>query len=272
MGAGLYKIGAIIQARMGSSRFPNKVLMPLPIAGGKSVLEHQIDALKEINQLDEVVIATSSNPMDDAIQSFCEENKIPFFRGDEEDVLSRFYAILKEREWDFVLRLTGDNPVVATSRILELIHFFADSERTYTCTKGLPLGCNLEIFTKEALIDAGINATSDFEKEHVTPFIRNKADHKVFYEFDTNGFENLRLTIDYPSDYAMINLVAMGIKDSRLTLKNVIDFVKENPWVAQINEDNVQFVPGRSLKEESLILEPYLEKMGLTEIKKVIKK
>ncbi|MGL5099740.1 MAG: cytidylyltransferase domain-containing protein, partial [Fusobacteriaceae bacterium] len=106
------KIVCVIQARSTSSRLPNKVLLKLPYGENKIVLEQVIDRVRKSKKIDEIVIATTVNESDNQIQKVCEKNNIKFYRGSEDNVLSRYYEAAKENGADLVMRITSDCPCI----------------------------------------------------------------------------------------------------------------------------------------------------------------
>lgn len=237
MEAGRYKgmkVGAIIQARMGSSRLPGKVLMPMPINESTTVLDC---ILSRVPNTVTAVIATSNASTDDPIRE-----KYPnCFRGDELDVLKRFYDCAVKHEFDQVIRLTGDNPAVDSTVMEDLLDRHVELNADYSVTKGLPLGVGVEIIKFSALEIAFNEATDSFDREHVTPYLKkdsNKSRFKlneVFFE----GFPEIRLTVDYPSDYAMLSLIYSKLGND-FSVQEIKILIAENPWISDINSTNKQ--------------------------------
>ena len=139
------KIGAIIQARYQSTRLPGKVMMPLPLPSGKPLLQHITDSALLSKVIDKVCIATSTLFKNDVIVDFANKQGIDVFRGNDKDVLSRFIALTRKHQFDIVVRLTGDNPLLDAQRLDEAIQYHLDEGNEYTKTQGLPLGMNFEI-------------------------------------------------------------------------------------------------------------------------------
>lgn len=229
---GLYKnIGAIIQARIGSTRMPGKVNINLPLSGNKTILDH---ILTRIPDGITPVIATSTKLENDIL----ELKYSNVFRGDEENVLKRFYNCAVENNFEHIIRLTGDNPIIDSNILKSVITKHIESGVSYTSTKGLPLGCNFEIISFQALEESYKFADSDWEKEHVTIYVKNTdALKKQIIEFNDNS--SLRLTIDYPSDFALLNIVFDNLGD-KFELNDVYSLVKKYPWLANINSSNIQ--------------------------------
>jgi spore coat polysaccharide biosynthesis protein SpsF len=106
------KVAFIIQARMQSTRLPGKILMPLPVGSNVPLLGRIVETLKISNTNHSIIVATSTNPENNLLETFCKENNVACFRGSEDDVLSRFIDIVKNTDYDLIVRLTADNPFV----------------------------------------------------------------------------------------------------------------------------------------------------------------
>src|SRR3989344_1123807 len=200
------KIGIITQARMVSTRLPGKVMLPID---GKPMLWYFVENLKKSGI--PLYIATSIAPSNDIIETFARENNIAFFRGDENNVLSRYYECAKENNLDVIVRITSDCPLIdgamikdAVSRYLafnnEYVHFSNCVELTY------PHGFNFEIFSFKLLEDAYQHAMTDFQKEHVTPYIIQNVSGNVVlkhYTRDKNDSQ-YRVTVDTNEDFLLV--------------------------------------------------------------------
>jgi len=169
-------VGIVIQARMGSKRLPGKVLMNFC---GKPMLLFQIELLKKFYLNVEIVVATSSNPLDDEIETFCNRNKINCYRGSEENVFDRFCCISEKFGFEHIIRLTGDNPLPNYKIINSCIKLHSDSVPDLTSTRRIlpnksikryvPKGSSVDIINGKTLLGIDQNTLSDFDKEHVIP-------------------------------------------------------------------------------------------------------
>jgi len=273
MEVGQFKIGAIIQARLGSTRLPNKVLMPLPLGSNQTILSQIIKKIKEVDIICDVIVATSKLPINDKLEEYVRNLNIDCFRGEEEDVLSRFYHISQERNFDYVIRFTGDNPIVDTVYLKQFINNFLKKKLEYSYSNNLPLGCNFEMMKSEKLVLAKEFANTVFDKEHVTPYIKRTASKIEYYKFKNyQPLENLRLTIDYPTDYAFIQLLFEMLKNKDKTLKNIDYLVSKTAWLLDINKNNFQKKGYSNLEEEITALLPFLQERGFNRIEKILKK
>lgn len=237
------KVAFIIQARMQSARLPGKILMPLPFNNGKPLLSWIIDELKKSIYNSTIFIATSVNAENNVLESFSNESHIGCFRGEEDNVLSRFIAIAKAGDFDCIVRLTADNPIVDVSILEQTIARHFKYDNNYTATFGLPTGMNFEILSTETLLDLQNQSLSDEDKEHVTMFIRNSGRYKTatYNPKVDEEIKALRLTIDYASDYALLSLILSLSGDSGLFGLKLVQFAHYNyPWFFDINKSNFQ--------------------------------
>ena len=202
------KIVAIVQARMGSSRLPGKVLADI---GGQSMLSRVIERVRRIGRLSEVVVATTLAPEDDAIIEECGRIGAPFFRGSENDVLDRYYGACREREADAVVRITSDCPLidpVESGKVVDVFLAQAADLAANDIKTTYPLGLGTEVIARKALHLAWSNATKPYERQHVTPYIYQHPEqfHLVSAEAPANH-GNLRWTVDTPPDLEFVRAV-----------------------------------------------------------------
>ena len=257
------KIGAIIQARYQSTRLPGKVLMPLPMRDGIPILKYITDAVKRSSKINYACIATSDLKENDVIEKFAEAEEVNCFRGSENDVLSRFIQIIKKENIDVVIRLTGDNPLVDVILLDELIAYHIAAKNDYTKSVGLPIGMNYEIVNGKALTELKNKECTVEDKEHVTKYIFDHSEYRKYvYEFNFPALKDLRCTIDYPSDYAMMNLLIPHIKIGPHIVTQLFDFINHFKWVAEINQTNHQVKYYDSYEAEVEEAKNYLLKGG----------
>ncbi len=272
MVVGQYKIGAIIQARLGSTRLPNKVLMPLPMNSNETIISNVINSLVPIKRIDEIIVATSDSYINNKLESYISTYNVSCFRGKEEDVLSRFYHIVKLHQLDYVIRFTADNPIVDQKYLNEFISNFLNKDLDYSYSQNLPIGCNFEMMKSSEIILAFNSTISAFDKEHVTPFIRKNAKNVEFFQFkNSNTKHDLRLTIDYPSDYAFMQIIFAKLGNMPKTIKNINDLIDDNLWVLDINNANFQKKEFHSLEEEVANILPVIKERKLNRLEKLLK-
>ncbi|MSU00119.1 cytidylyltransferase domain-containing protein [Tissierella pigra] len=234
------KTVVIIQARMGSTRLPGKVMMKLC---GKTVLEHVITRVKQAKEIDDIIIATTVQGDDNFIVEESKKLGVKFFRGSEEDVLSRYYYAAKENDADIVVRITSDCPLIDPKRVDEIIRFYkkykydlvtnagADlSQRTY------PRGLDTEVFSFEELENAYIEAKKDYQREHVTPFIYENSTNIFYYKNDID-YSKHRWTLDTEEDFELINRIYEELYNGKhnFYLEEVLELFKRQPNLFNIN-------------------------------------
>jgi spore coat polysaccharide biosynthesis protein SpsF len=270
------KVGIIIQARMGSSRLQGKILLKLPFYGKESVLEQILKRAKAVEGAQQVWVASSTNPENEVLEMLL-EGKCNLFRGEEDDVLSRFYQIAKQQNLDTIVRLTADNPCFDPLYIQKAIEEHTNNEADYTYTKGLPLGMNVEVLSFKALETAFLHATSAEEKEHVTPYVtKNPNDFKLHYPifFENELYSDWRLTMDTPSDYALMCLLYenLYLQNPIFGFESIRTFIEKNPWVLFINRENRQKKIYASFEEEKNDAKKLLQNEGFIYTLKVVEK
>jgi len=225
---------AIIQARMGATRFPGKVLEPLQ---DKPILQWVIDAALKISGIDQVVIATSLADADDQIERFCKGLNINVFRGSETDVLGRFYGAAKAYNADIIVRITADCPLLdahVASQALWLVSSGMADYASNIMPPSWPDGLDCEAFTMAALERAHFNATRLSEREHVTPYILNNQ-HTFRVRNVTSPIEDLqkhRWTIDTKEDLDFLRALVNASKKNATTY-DYLETLNNNPDIKQ---------------------------------------
>ena len=271
MEVGHCKIVAIIQARLGSSRLPNKVLLPLPVGSKNTIISHIISQLDKVSFISKIVVATSKSQINDKLENYLTSLKVSCYRGDEEDVLSRFYDIATNNDFDFIIRLTADNPVLDIHYLEEFVKNCIDKDLDYSYSKNLPIGCNFEIVKTFKLIESYSLVTSKYEREHVTPYIKTHSKKIEFYKFkNIHVKDNLRLTVDYPSDYAFLNLLFSFLKEKEISLNNIYGILNLKPWLLEINKESHQKREWLNLEEEMEEILSISKSLEMNRINKVL--
>jgi spore coat polysaccharide biosynthesis protein SpsF len=222
---------------MGSQRFPGKVVKPLC---GETILWHIIERVKHAMTVDEIIVATTDQPADEAVVSECKKIDIPVFRGDEYDVLDRYYMASQLVKSDHICRVTADNPMIEP-RFIDMAKArmeFSDEE--YLSIDGCPLGTGIELFTKKALWKAAKQAVEHYQREHVTPYIRENGHLFLsgsvrvplqFYHPD------IRLTVDTPEDFMLLDHIygVLYKQGSILRLEDVLKMLLSDPELLAVN-------------------------------------
>lgn len=231
-------IGIITQARMTSERLPGKILKKIK---NKPLLSYHTQRLGSSGL--PLFIATTINKTDDSIIDFCLENKISFLRGDEQNVLSRFYECAVSYNLDTIVRVTSDCPLIDGSLIRNAINQYKNFpgnnvyysnciERTF------PRGFDFEIFTLTMLKDAFQHAHSPLQKEHVTPYFYQNTDNKfILQHFKTSeNNSNYRITVDTPEDFELIKKLIEEFNCDTKNAAEIIEILKKNPSLSEINK------------------------------------
>ncbi|MBW8308971.1 MAG: aminotransferase class III-fold pyridoxal phosphate-dependent enzyme [Candidatus Paracaedibacteraceae bacterium] len=225
---------AIIQARMGSTRFPGKVLASLK---GKVLLQHVVEKATQIPTIDEVIVATSTLEIDNPIYDWCHVNKVNCFRGDEADVLRRFYEAAKANKADIVVRITADCPLLDQNLAGQVLHLVGHCDADYASNilpATWPDGLDCEAFTFAALEQAYKEARRPSHREHVTPYIRNNQSQFKVMNLPASipGLQSYRWTIDSPDDLNYIDQLLSLSKDNPTTY-DILETIKKHPEVKQ---------------------------------------
>lgn len=251
-------IVAVVQARLGSTRMPNKILMPIDKAGKESMLEFFIKRLKRSKKINTIVLATTVQPRDDLLVEYAKKLGIPYFRGSEDDVLDRTYGAAKENHADIVIRVTSDCPLNDPVMIDWMVDEFFKRKCDYLCNRKPPTypdGFDTEIFTFAALKKAAKEATFKFEREHVTPYISEHTEifrvENVVYKVDRSY---VRLTVDYEEDYALIKKVYEALHKIKpdFTLDNIIEYLDEHKELLSLNDKYVRDAAYHKQKDDEL--------------------
>lgn len=233
------KVVCIMQARVGSTRLPEKVLKNIC---GKTVLEHDINRLKKVNNIDEIVIATTTEEKDILIVNEANRLGIKYFRGSEADVLSRYYYAAKENNADVVVRVTSDCPCIDFKITEEIIEFYLNNIDKYdylsnTIDRTYPRGLDTEIFNFNVLEEAFKYAEKEYEREHVTPYIWSNNKYKLKQYKAKNDNSDIRLTLDTEEDLELITEVYKNLYENNefFTLNNILDLFDKKPYLKKIN-------------------------------------
>lgn len=235
------RVNAVIQARAGSSRLPGKVLEPL---GGLSVLEWVIRAAGAAALVDDVVVATTVEPVDDAVVRVAEAAGAHVVRGSEDDVLSRYLLAVEKHPCDAVVRLTSDCPMLDPGVIDLVVSTWLGAQHldyvSSVLVRTLPHGMDVELATVEALRRADAVATGH-HRAHVTSAIYTHPD-----DFDVVGLvfappaADLRITLDTPEDLEALRALVAVRGDAIARRSEIIRVMAEHPHIAQLNGQVVQ--------------------------------
>ena len=275
------KIGAIIQARTSSTRFPKKVLKELPYGSGITVLEQVIRRLKKSKLIDEIIVATTANPEDDLIVGISKKESIKYFRGSEENVLERYYQCAVENKLDIIVRITSDCPCIDWDVVDSIVEEHLRNKADYTSNtleRTFPRGLDVEVVSFEAIEKAYCEASEDFEKEHVCPYIyaTNRENFKIVSVEapDYLTAPDIRITLDTEEDYALLCAVFDYLYPQNRYFRavDIINLFKIKPWLRLINGKVLQKKFSSSLEEELEEAKKLLELQGLKKVKEMIER
>jgi spore coat polysaccharide biosynthesis protein SpsF len=234
------KVVAIVQARMASSRLPGKVLVDL---GGQPVLEWIVRRAGRAQLIDQMLVATTTEPEDDEVAAFCEEKGYDCFRGSMQDVLDRYYQAAKDSKADVVVRLTGDCPLIDAEMLDSNIETFlqADPPLDFAANRlpderTIPIGLDAEICTFAALETAWKEAKEAHQREHVMPFFYENPDRfRLLHIQHEPDFGHYRWTLDTPEDLVLLREVAAAFEDDSFGWQEVLALFQARPNLAEIN-------------------------------------
>lgn len=239
------KVTAIIQARMRSTRLPDKAMREL---AGKPLIYHVFERTKAISGVDAVVLATSEGDENRPLIECAESTGIFVFRGSEKNVLERYYGAAEQFGGDYIVRVTGDNPFTDPWYGARTLQHAVQSGADLCSPVGLPLGTAVEIFSREALNQAYRESTEPHQKEHVTPYIKEHGELFTVVRYNEPvpcSFPRLRLTVDTEEDFRVADLLYRALyRGSPFSIEDTMRYIEKNPEIAEINID----VPQRSMK------------------------
>ena len=230
----------IVQARMGSTRFPGKVLKKVL---GKPLLEYLLERLQRVKKVNGICVATTTNPQEQPILDICCQMSVKTFRGSEDDVLERYFLAAQQLKADAIVRVTSDCPLIDPWEIDKLIGYYLENLRKYDYIadgpqRSYPCGMGAEIFSFEALKQAHENAKSKPEREHVTPYIHRHPDlfrlGNISYIEDQKDH---RWTVDTPEDFQLVSKIIESLYPVKpdFSIKDILNLLKENPEWKKIN-------------------------------------
>jgi spore coat polysaccharide biosynthesis protein SpsF len=232
----------ITQARTGSTRLPGKVLKEI---NGKSLLEIHLERLKKCSKISEIIVATTVKDEDAIIYDKALELGFSSFRGSETDVLDRFYQSVKDKNPDWIVRVTSDCPLIDPELVDEIVTFVQENNYDYGSNgliENYPDGQDVEVFKFSALKIAWENAVLKSEREHVTPYIRSNSDFNngnlfkaINFSCDSD-FSKIRMTVDEQRDFDLVEILIhkLGTEKTWLTYTNFIienDLTKVNDQI-----------------------------------------
>ncbi len=236
------KTDVIIQARMGSTRFPGKVLKKIY---NKTILEHVISRVQTAENINDIIIATTIKKEDDRIVDICQNNNIKFYRGSEEDVLSRYYHTAKENKSDIIVRITSDCPLIDKEVMENMIEFYIKNNYDFVTNAGpdasyrtFPRGLDVEIFSYDTLEKAHLKSRVPSEREHVTLYFYDHPDEYNIYVYkNKTDYSGYRWTLDTAEDWKLIKKIYNELynKDQDFSWRKVLTLLEDHPGLSEIN-------------------------------------
>lgn len=232
-------IVCIIQARTGSTRLPEKVLLKLC---GKTVLEHVITRVKRSKRISKIVVATTESKDNNIIVGICQKMRIGVYRGSENDVLDRYYQAANMFKANHIVRITADCPLIDPGIMDDTIELHLQKKADFTSNAlevTLPDGLDTEVFTFKSLKKTWENANLTSEREHVTTYMEKNP--KIFniasFKYREN-FSNKRWTLDEPRDYKFIRIIYKNLykKNPVFGMDEVLGFLKSHPELEGITK------------------------------------
>lgn len=232
------KVLGILQARVGSSRLPGKVLMPIL---GTPMLRHQIDRVRRARSMDAFLVATSTDPDDDAIAALCAEADVDCFRGSLDDVLDRFYRAALPFQPQHVVRMTGDCPLIDPDVIDRLVAFYLAGDFDHAGNAVVPTfpdGLDAEVLRFAILEHAWRHASLPSQREHVTLFVHRSPDRFRVGSYQNDiDLSHLRWTVDEPEDFELIRRIyeALYPHNPAFTTADVLALLSRQPDLVDLN-------------------------------------
>jgi spore coat polysaccharide biosynthesis protein SpsF len=236
------KTVAIIQARMGSTRLPGKIMMDL---GGDTVLARVVRRVSRATLIEKIVVATTHNAADDTVVRECDRLGVACFRGSEDNVLDRYYRAAIENGAEAVVRITSDCPMIEPEISDSVVRGFLEKHPDYasnTVQRTYPRGLDTEVMTFAALAKSWTEGTQPYERTHVTPYLYlNPQLFQLLHVTDERDYSQYRWTVDTPEDLAFVRAVydRLGNVDT-FHWRDVLSLLDREPQLLRLNQHIVQ--------------------------------
>jgi len=249
---------AIIQARMGSSRLPGKVLLEI---AGKPMLGHVIERTRHARTLDAVIVATTVDSSDDAVAAFCAALDVPCLRGSVQDVLDRYYRAAKLHHAEVVVRITADCPLIDPALVDEAVTTLVEGGFDFVAnrlpppfSRSYPIGLDVEVCTLAALERAWREADQAFQREHVMPYLYEGVTLSSVHPALSTGvsprgfsiaqlrnpidYGRMRWTVDTPKDLDFVRQIYARLGErSDFSWLDVLELLQREPQLTAINSN-----------------------------------
>jgi spore coat polysaccharide biosynthesis protein SpsF len=230
----------IVQARMTSTRLPGKVLKEVL---GRPLLDYQVERLRRVRLQDGLIIATTVNTTDEPLVAFCEERKIPYYRGSEDDVLARYLEAAETFDVANIVRITSDCPLIDPEIVDRVIGtFFNNRENTdyvaNTLERTFPRGLDCEIFSSDLLREIDKLATDSSEREHVTSYIyKHLEKYRLMNVAGEEDLSRYRWTVDTAEDFELIRRILTELYPVKpeFSTRDCLELLERHPDWNDIN-------------------------------------
>lgn len=235
------KIICIIQARLGSKRFPRKIFKKI---NGERIINLLYKRINKSLTIDKVIVAIPNKKKDDDLSKYLIKKKIPFFRGSEKNVLNRYFNTAKHFNGDIIIRVTSDCPLLSADIIDQHLKLYIKNKNKIVnnyLSKTYPVGISFSIFDFKSLEAANKYASRSYDKEHVMPYIYRNMSSRVLKTSFSHNYNFLRLTLDYPEDLITIRKVYKHFHPNiYFSWKKVIHLYEKKPILFKENL-NIKF-------------------------------
>jgi len=223
---------------MGSERLPGKVLLNLD--NENPALYYSMKQLQSAKLLDKIVVATTDLPEDDLIVEYVKKLGLDYFRGSSENVLDRYYNCAKKYSFTTIVRIPADKPLIDPEIVDNVVEEYNSNSYDYVnnfLVSTFPSGSEVEVFSFDALEKAWKEATSSFDKEHVTPYLYNNENKFKIHNLKMDkNLSHLRWALDWPEDLELIRIIISKIKKRPILLKDILELMSKEPELQKINK------------------------------------
>ena len=251
------KATAVIQVRMGSTRFPGKIMMKLDEKF--TVLDYVIRQLSHSKSLENIIIATTNLEQDNVIVEYAKNNELDYFRGEPLDVLDRYYKCAEKFSLDTIVRVTSDEPLIDPTIVDQIIINFQKIGCDFASNnliRTFPAGFDAEVFSRQALERTWREAKLPSEREHVSPFMKKNKD--IFKQFNLKNPQNIpisRLTLDREEDLKILKAITSKILERPILFRHIFKLFEQEPNLLKLC-NNVDPLEGynKSLKDDEKFL------------------
>lgn len=232
----------IIQARMGSTRLPGKILKDIE---GKSMLWHVVNRVRYSKNINKIIIATTINKDDDKVEDFCKTHNIAFYRGSENDVLDRYYQTAKLWDADIIVRITSDCPLIDPEVIDKVICSYLKNKHNFNGASNIvkrtyPRGLDTEVISFNTLERVWKEAKKNYQREHVTAFIYERGRmFKLYSVKNDKDLSHYRWTVDEEKDLKFVREIykLLYLEEKIFLMKDILNLLERKPFLRDINKD-----------------------------------